>query len=157
MKIRALIFLILILGATAYSQSLTNSKRIQIEFNHNVEFGGFAFFLGSKGEQFENSDELTAHGVKKKDWYAYNLSLYKKYKSFKNDKDLTTAVQYLERLEGSDLIRLLIRVDGFPKAKLLNEIGDHDLLKFSMNRDPAEARENASEFIEALNRFYTTV
>jgi|GEM_PF-402690 len=157
MKIRALIFFILILAGTTYGQSPTNSKSIRVEFNHNVEFGGFVFFLGSLGEQYENNDDLTANGVKKKDWYAYNLSLYKKYKSFKNDKDLTTAVQYLERLEGSDLIRLLIRVDDFPKAKLLVEIRDQDLLAFSINRDPAEARENASEFIEALNRFYTTV
>src|SRR4051812_43912248 len=101
-----LIFLTLTLAGSVNGQPLYRTKGIQVEFNHNVEFGGFVFFLGSLGEQYENNEELTSSGVKKKDWYAHDLSLYRKYKSFKENKDLITIVQFMEHLEGSDLIRL---------------------------------------------------
>lgn len=93
---------------------------------------GFSFFLGSQymGELYENDST-------KKDWHGWNLSLYKKYKSFKGNKELEVITKFAENTEGSEMIRLLIALDDVP----------HAAVNDSMTKD-------ASDFIKALNRFY---
>ena len=145
-----------------YSQpfrSYTPSSGINIKFYKNAEFLGFAFFLGSQymGELYENDETLTKHGIKKKDWFAYDLALYKEYKSFKGNKNLATVTRFAESIDGSTLLHLLLQLRDFPNAALPKEISPLTYLPFSEKRDTAEARKNVLSFIEALNQFYRDV
>lgn len=54
--------------------------------------------------------------------HAYNLSLYKKYKSFKSNSHLAAAVQIMSNTDGSDMIRLLMQLTDFPHAAITNQL-----------------------------------
>ena len=143
------------------AQHATNAvlprKTIHIKFYKNIEFTGFVFFLGYLGEQYENNESLTHTGIKKKDFHAYNLSLYRKYKSFKSNSHLAAAVQIMANTEGSDMIRLLMQLTDFPHAALPDQISATYLAALSEKKDSVEGRKNALLFIESLNRFYIDV
>jgi hypothetical protein len=129
---------------------------INIRFYKNIEFLGFVFFLGSRymGESYENNETLTTTGFKKKDWYAYDLALYKEYKSFKRNKNLATGVRFAEAMQGSYLASFLIKLPDFPAASIPEELSPGLYLGFSDTYDTLEAKRNATLFIEALNEFY---
>ncbi|MDJ1497036.1 DUF4932 domain-containing protein [Cytophagaceae bacterium DM2B3-1] len=149
-----------LMSYTGMSQSSTqgiSQKRIAIEFNHNVEFLGFVFFLGSLGSQYEQTEDTYFNGIKKKEWHAFNLSLYRKYKSYQANKDLQTVARFIESLGGSSLIRLLIQVPEFPHATLPASMPKEEVLFFSSTNDSLEAYSHAQEFLQAANRFYKEV
>jgi hypothetical protein len=157
-----LIFFLLLGSLAGICQAVnktTDKRTIQVKFNRNIEFMGFTFFLGSAymGQLYENNEELTAGHIKKKDWYAYDLALYQQYKSFLGNKHLETAVHFLEKLDGADLILLLVQLDNFPQAELKENIAERYLLPFSDKKDPIEGRKNVTLFIESLNRFYQEI
>ena len=152
--------LALLLSAKTYSQPFKSynpsSGGIHIKFYKNVEFLGFAFFLGSQymGGLYENDESLTTNGFKKKDWFAYDLALYKEYKSFKGNKNLAIITRFAESIDGSNLLRLLIQLRDVPNATLTAEITPATYLAFSEKKDTADAKQNTIAFINALNSFY---
>lgn len=150
----------LLIPAWSYNQPFKDynppSPGISIQFYKNIEFLGFVFFLGSEymGELYENDETANTTGIKKKDWFAWDLALYKQYKSFKGNRNLVIATKFAEAMEGSDLVRLLVQLDEFPHAAIPDGMAAETYNMFSEKRDSTEARKNVSVFLEALNQFY---
>ncbi len=158
------LFLSIFLYATsAFCQhplTATNKSdhQIQLQINRNVELLGFVYFLGYEGRQLESSDDyLSGRKIKKKDWYGYGLSLYRKYKSFENSKNLAVAIGFAENIWLDYLINLLLQLDDFPNARLKPGIEAKYYIRFSTKRDSLEAKTNAGIFIDALNKLYKEV
>src|SRR5687768_3542968 len=93
-----------------FKSRMCTGKCIGIAFYRNIEFSGFAFFLGSMGPAFENDHTLMNNGVTKQEWFAYNFSLYNRYRNFKTSPALQRLVPVFERMGGSALIRLMLRL-----------------------------------------------
>jgi hypothetical protein len=132
-------------------------KTIQVHFYKNVEFLGLVFFMGSMAAQYEHDTTLIKPGVKRKDWFAYDLSLFKLYRSFQNNKNLAIAARFAENMQGSDLLRFVVQLETFPRAKITTAISPDAYLAFSEKRDPVEARKNAGVFLDALNALYAAM
>lgn len=127
---------------------------IQVQLNRNVELLGFVYFLGYEGNQSET--DLT-YSIEKKKRYAYGLSLYQQYKTYKNSKPLSVIVGFAENIWLDYLISLLIQLEDFPYARLSNQVDEKYYLRFSPANDPVEARHNVSLFIDAMNKLYREV
>jgi hypothetical protein len=132
-------------------------RTINVQFNRNIEFLGFTFFLGAYGEQFEHTQERTPHQIPWQEWYAFGLALYQQYKSFRTSENLAALARFLEAHDGSDLIRLLLQLDDFPRATLTGQLADQYLLPFSPTQDLTEARAVVSQAIAAANAFYREI
>jgi hypothetical protein len=136
----------------------TANRSIQVRFHKNVEFLGFVYFLGYEGRELENDEGfIKSKPVRKKDWYGYGFSLYQRYKAHQNNKHLVTAMRLVEHLWLDYLINLLLQLDEFPRATLRVHIPESHYLRFSVNKDPAEARKNTELFLEAMNRLHEEV
>lgn len=133
-------------------------RGIHVYFYKNVEFMGFVFFAGTMGAECDQDETATMPGgIKKKDWFAYDLSLYRQYKSFKDNPDLGIAAQFAAKTEGSTLLKLMIRLNEFPHAVLDDKMPAEYFIGFSEKGDSAAARTNAVAFINALNRLYKAI
>lgn len=163
MKKTALTLLAIILSALIIFGQQPERKNqppepsIDVQFNKNVEFIGFTFFLGSLSKQINPEEEIFNGSLKWKDWYAYDFALYRQYKSFSGSKDLEAATHFIEKTDGSDLFLLFLQLENFPDAKPHEEVRDSFYKPYSDSGDPAEGKRNAAIFIEALNRFYKEV
>lgn len=150
------IFLVWI-GQLATAQpfrSNARSKEIGIQFYKNIEFLGLIFFMGSMAAEASKEDARMPDGKKKSDWFAYDLSLYKKYKSFATHPDLLIMARFGEQAEGSILASLLIHLDEFPRAAIRPGKDRPYLQPFGRQRDSAAAIKEVVEFIAAANRLY---
>jgi hypothetical protein len=158
-----IMLVLLLIPASLHSQPFKSytppGRGVSIEFYKNIEFLGFVFFLGSQymGELYENDETLNASGFKKKDWFAYDLALYKQYKPFKSNGNLKAATQFAEARDAADIIPLLVQLDEFPRATISDTMPAANYRAFSEKGDSAEARKNVSVFIQALNDFYREV
>jgi uncharacterized protein DUF4932 len=132
-------------------------KNIQVHFYKNVEFLGLVFFMGSLAAQYEHDTTQIKKGIKKKDWFAYELSLFKQYRSFQNNNNLVTASRFAENMQGSDLFPFLIQLEAFPRAKITTAISPDAYGAFSEKGDTTEARKNVGVFLDALNTLYTAM
>lgn len=130
---------------------------IQIEFNHNIEFAGLVFFMGSMAEDASVPGARMTGGMLKKDWFAYDLSLFKRYEAHRKDTNLQAAAGFLERLQAPDLFPLLISVAPFPKAKLHKGIHYEMISGFAPGKDSTSAAQQVKIFLSALNSFYQTI
>lgn len=163
MKKTALTLLAIILSALIIFGQQPERKNhslkpsIDVQFNKNVEFVGFTFFLGSLSKQINPEEEIFNGNLKWKDWYAYDFALYQQYKSFTGSKDLETATHFIEKTDGSDLFLLFMQLENFPNAKPHEGVKDSFYKPYSDSGDPAEGKRNAANFIGALNRFYKEV
>jgi hypothetical protein len=154
-------YFLLLLPFSVYNthpRTITDTKPIQVTFNKNVELLGFVYFVGYEGKELENETN-TAKREKHLKQYAFGYHLYQQYKDFENNEHLKTAIQMALKYDLwlDYMIALLIQLHDFPNATLPKEIPAGDYLRFSLTRDPADARKNVTQFIEALNRFYTEV
>ncbi|GAB3900532.1 hypothetical protein GCM10028803_23580 [Larkinella knui] len=132
----------------------TAHRTIQVRFHKNVELLGFAYFLSYEGRDLENDEGfIKSKPIRKKEWYGYGFSLYQRYKSYQNNQHLVTAMRLAEHLWLDYLINLLLQLDEFPRARLLDRVQESHYLRFSTRKDPAEARKNTEQFLEAMNRF----
>lgn len=158
MKKLMLLALILVWSQQARSQFATQklSNGMQVRFYKNIEFLSFVFFMGSMADQYENSEETFPNGVKKKYWHGYDLSLSKRYRSFKEDANLKTITRYAENYDGSHLFQFLIALQDFPNAHL-NEIADERTYSFFAANNKEEAQKHAEKLIDALNAGYQTL
>lgn len=163
MKKLTLTFLSILLATGFIRGQLFNSKNdlakgaMDVHFSKNIEFLGFTFFLGSMGSRINPEEEIFNGQVKLKDWYAHDLALYQKYKSFQGSENLNKATEFIERTDGADLSLLFLQLEDFPNAKAHNEITDDLWSRYSASGDTEEGKRNAVNFMEALNRFYREV
>ena len=159
-KILSLLIIIHPAVILCYSQPFKTytpaGEGIQVHFYKNVEFLGLVFFMGTMAAQYEHDTTLIKPRIKRKDWFAYDLSLYHQYKSFENDSNMVMAARVAANTEGSDLLRFLVQVDAFPGATLKTS-NPSAYLVFSLKGDTTEARKNARLFVDALNTLYTTM
>jgi hypothetical protein len=156
----ALLLTLTLVASTSLSQPFKShaaeGKAIGVSFYKNIEFLGFTFFLGSMGAAFENDHELLSNGVTKQEWHAYNFSLYHQYKQHLHNPNLVNIAMTAERMEGSDLLRLLLQLDDFPNANTSGLAAEY-YRPFSSSVNSEEGLRVVTEFIAALNAFYSEV
>jgi hypothetical protein len=83
--------------------------------------------------------------------------MYKQYKQFENSENLAVIIGFAQNIWLDYFINLLLQLDGFPQARLTDDIAEKDYIRFSENKDPMEARKNATTCIEAFNKLYKEV
>lgn len=134
-----------------------NSRQIEVAINKNIELLGFAYFLGYEGNELESKEEFTSNKISKKEWYGYGFNVYQKYKPYAGSKNLAVIIHFAEDIWLDYLGNLLIQLDNFPNAKMKEEIIVSDYIRFSKNKDSAQARNHVSVFITAFNELYKEV
>ncbi|MCE6991905.1 DUF4932 domain-containing protein [Dyadobacter sp. CY323] len=156
MYVRLLLFTALVWATFSFGNQVSadpDDRRFVVQINKNVELLGFVYFLGYEGVQSKTAD----YSVKTKARYAYGLDLYEQYKRHENSENLAVAVGFAQDIWLDYFINLLIQLEDFPNAKLNEKMESRYYLRFSPKRDEAEARKNASAFLEAMNRLYREV
>ncbi|MBO9658358.1 MAG: DUF4932 domain-containing protein [Chitinophagaceae bacterium] len=141
-------------GLFAQLPSVDTSGEIHIRFDHNTEFAGFIFFMGSMADDAAAPGAKMETGTLKKDWFRYNLALTEKYKAFKDDADLKTPAGFMEELQASDIFPLLMNVAPFPAAAMHKEISYSSIENFAPGRDSITTARQAGMFLNALNNIY---
>jgi hypothetical protein len=134
------------------------SKAIQVQFNKNVELLGLAYFVGYEGPALEGETDSI---VRKReiDKYAYSYYLYQQYKHYQNSENLAVVINsaYTYNLFLDYMSGLLVKLDDFPHATLTDDVEEKHYIRFSHTKNPAEAKANATLFIEAFNRLYKEI
>ncbi|WP_177194202.1 DUF4932 domain-containing protein [Dyadobacter sp. SG02] len=128
-------------------------RQFEVRINTNVELLGFIYFLGYEGSQ----SETPSYPEKDRKRYAYGIDVYQHYKSFAGSKHLAVAIDFAQDIWLDYFINLLIQLEDFPNAKLTDQIAPAYYRRFSKSGDLAEARKNASAFLEAMNGLYREV
>lgn len=133
-------------------------KKLHIGFYKNVELLGFAYFLAYEGLNSETK-MVTINGVTmpEKDWQVYGYAFYRRYQKYQNSKHLASALSITEHLWLSHILPLLMNVTDFPHAYIPADLDPMVYLAFSPKKNAAEAKVNASLFLEACNAFYKEV
>ncbi|PZR28477.1 MAG: hypothetical protein DI535_06240 [Citrobacter freundii] len=144
-------------GAEAQLPAPDSTGEIRIKFQHNIEFAGFVFFMGTMTADAAVPGAKMNNGILKKDWFRYDLSLASRYAEYIDDPDLSIAANYLEKLQAPDIFRLLMSVGNFPDAVLPKGIERDKIIGFATYNDSTEAANEATAFLSALNRFYKTI
>lgn len=134
-----------------------NTGEIRIKFDHNIEFAGFVFFMGTMTADAAAPGAKMNNGILKKDWFRYDLSIVSRYSKYIDDPDLSIAANYLEKLQAPDIFPLLMSVNNFPNAVLPRGIEKDKIIGFATYNDSTEAANEANAFLSALNRFYRTI
>jgi hypothetical protein len=148
--------LILLTVFTLHAQTL--HPKLKTAMNKNVELLGLAYFISFEGEDIENKTiEIDGKRIAKKDWHRYGYYIFEKYKQFASSENLAGSLAVINDLWLDYLINLLLQLDDFPHAKLLPGIEKSAWINFSKKKDEAEARRNASLFLDGLNKFYKEI
>lgn len=133
-------------------------QKLRVYFNRNVEFLGFAYFIGYEGLNSETKEvEVDGKKMLEKDWQNYGYHFYQRYQTFANSKHMAAALVVAERLWLSDIIPLLLQVDDFPHAHIKDGIQVGHYSNFSESKDSADARRQANTFLEACNALYEEI
>ncbi|MGG7665679.1 DUF4932 domain-containing protein [Dyadobacter sp. BHUBP1] len=140
-------------GKVRYHIDSPAGRQFEVRINANVELLGFVYFLGYEGAQ----SETASYSAKDRKRYAYGIELYRQYKSFASSKHLATVIGFAQDIWLDYFINLLIQLNDFPHAKLPDGIDPAYYRRFSPRGDLAEAKKNASAFIEAMNGLYREV
>ncbi|WP_276484067.1 DUF4932 domain-containing protein [Paraflavitalea pollutisoli] len=142
---------------TIYAQPfrhVNRGKAIGVHFYKNIEFLGATFFIGSMAAQAD-TDALQANTrIKKRDWFAYDLSLYYRFRSFADHPDMKLVSAFGETHGGSDLSQLLTHLAPFPHAVIRPDRDGPWLRPFIRSKDSATSVKEVIDFIEASNRLY---
>ena len=144
-------------NAVAQLPAPDTSGEISIKFEHNIEFAGFVFFMGTMAADAAAPGAKMNSGVLKKDWFRYDLFLADRFKAFADDPDLAIAAGYLEKLQAPDIFPLLMSVNNIPGAVLPNGISKDKIIGFATYNDSTEGANEATVFLSAMNRFYRTI
>lgn len=160
---KRIIAALLLLAVTGISKAqlpagFQADKKLHIGFHKNVELLGFAYFLAYEGLNSETK-MVSIDGVTmpEKDWQMYGYAFYRKYQQFQTSKHLARALSITEHLWLSHILPLLMNVADFPNASIPAALDSSVYLAFSRNKNAAEAKANASLFLEACNAFYKEV
>jgi hypothetical protein len=155
------VFLVCLLtSCVAHGQPSGNKSRgkeIGVKFYKNIELLGFAFFIGSMASDADREEAKMPNGIPKREWFAYDLLLYKKYNSFATHPDLLTVAHFGEQHEGSHLARLLLQLPEFPHAEIKPEQDEPILQLFIRPGDSAASVKEVLAFVAAANRLYKAV
>lgn len=152
-----LYFFSFFLPFTVYAQPFRNvnrGKEIGVHFYKNIEFLGTTFFIGTMAAQAD-TDALQANTkIKKRDWFAYDLSLYHRFRSFAGHPDMKLVSAFGESHGGSELSQLLTHLAPFPHAVIRPDRDGPWLRPFIRPKDSAASLREVTDFIAAANRLY---
>jgi hypothetical protein len=152
------ILLFLVFGNISQSRDLKPNQKLKIEINKNVELLGLAYFIGFESVDIETKTiKIDGKELLKKDWHNYGFKIYEKYKSFAGSANLGKAFSVADHLWLDYIITLLLQVESFPNAKLTDAVNESAYLNFSKKKDPHEAKQNASIFLDGMNEFYKEI
>ncbi|MBS1655567.1 MAG: DUF4932 domain-containing protein, partial [Bacteroidetes bacterium] len=135
-------------------------KIIDIKINKNVELFNLMVQIdnGKTIENLKDSVEIDGKKIAWKDFYAFSLINYHRYKNFDNS-DAINFYRALSKKGISDvfIIGFLLQVDEVPKAKI-NSFTDKEIINgFSKTGDEATSLNTASQFLRLLNSFYKEI
>jgi hypothetical protein len=153
-------WLLIVSQALALGQTPNSPKRFEVKFNKNVEFLGFAYFVGFEGNEIEKANKSQLFGgkiVSERERYRYGFRFYEQYKHHAENPDLEAAVDIASHLWLDYIIELLLQVDDFPRATLPKTIKSAYYRQFSEEGNVAEGKQYAVAFLNHLNAFYETV
>ena len=139
-------------GAYTLKYPIYENKKININYNTNVELLALASFLINY-EDFatipdEQSFNINGKDIRIKDLYAINFKIAKEFKSYLNSKNLTTIKSFFDKKFYLQYANLLLSIDNFPNAKVNRE--NKFLGEFNSMQD-------AENFINAFNNFSTEI
>lgn len=153
---KCVLLLLACVATSVFAQSPKHSsaaRQMDVAIHANVELLGFVYFLGYEGAQSQ-TDGYSGNTRRR---YAYGLALYNRYKSFAGSRNLAVAIGFAENIWLDYFINLLIQLDDFPQARLHDDIHPDYYRRFSAGGDLAEARKNATVFLDAMNALHREV
>lgn len=135
-------------------------KPIEVKSDKNIELFGLLMQLNLGPDILGNTNiaEFDGRKAQWRDWYRVAVRNYQRYKSFSDAPVMKLYRDYASRGFYDDFfIGFLLQVDEVPHAKLRTDTDRDMVLAFSKTHDYAEAEKAASEFLEALNKFYQEI
>jgi hypothetical protein len=142
------------LATSISAQKKPGAGKLSIAVNYNVELLGLAYFIGFEGVDIEKQTvEINGRTIPKKEWHTYGFYIYEKYKQYATSENLSKSFALADHLWLDSILYLLIQVDDFPHARLTSAIDAKYFIHFSKKNDTAEARQNATIFLDGLNSF----
>ncbi|AXT19648.1 DUF4932 domain-containing protein [Flavobacteriaceae bacterium AU392] len=160
MKDYCILIIVLFTSCNRVNTEVENNKssKLRIEINKNIELLGFGYFIGFEGLNIENKTvEVNGEIIPKKEWHNFGYSFYEKYKSFASNENAIKSFAIADHLWLDYLIAFLLQVEEFPNAKLPETLDASYYINFSKDKNMAEAKLNATAFLDWLNKFYEEV
>jgi len=143
-------------GAFAINYSVTQPKKVQVVTKRNIELYGLMMVLDDGPDVLRQKDTMLFDGRRavSAQWYAVVPRNYEKYKRLDTCR-IMTMYRKMET-EGyfyDFFVGFLLQVDDVPFARLNNNTGKQLIARFAPKGDTAEARQKATDFLNALNDF----
>lgn len=143
-------------GAFAINYTVTAPKKVQVITKRNIELYGLMMILDDGPDILRQKDSMMFDGRRAlpAQWYAVIPRNYEKYKQL--DTCRVMALYRKMETEGffyDFFVGFLLQVDDVPFARLNNNTGKQLINRFSAKGDTAEARQKATDFLNALNDF----
>ncbi len=139
-------------GSFALKYPVYENKKINIQYNKNIELLALASFLISyedfAGIPDEQSFNIDGKDVKVKDLYAMNLKIAGEFTAYLGSKNLQIIKSYFDKKFYLQYSNLLLSIADFPNAEIKD--GNKFLSEFN-------SKEDAENFISAFNHFSTEI
>src|SRR6186713_2605571 len=131
-------------------------KTVQVKTNRNIELFGLMMVLDDGPEIFRQKDTMLYNGRRAvpAQWYAMVPRNYERYKAF----DTCRILNIYRKMQADGFfydffVGFLLQVDEVPFARINSTTDQGQIARFSPGGDMAEARRNATAFLDALNSF----
>ncbi len=135
-------------------------KTVQVKTNRNIELFGLMMVLDDGPEVFRQKDTIVYDGRRAvpAQWYSMVPRNYERYKAF----DTCRIMSIYRKMETEGFfydffVGFLLQVDEVPFARINGTTDQRQIARFSPGGDMAEARQNATAFLDALNSFSRTI
>lgn len=139
-------------GSFSLDYPIYENKKINIQYNKNIELLALASFLIYYDDYASITDEqsftIDGKDIKVKDLYAINLKIANEFKPHLNSKNLQVIKSYFDKKFYAQYSNFLLSIDNFPNAKIKE--GNKFLNEFNSIQD-------AENFTNAFNNFFTEI
>lgn len=139
-------------GSFSLKYPIYENKKINIQYNKNIELFALAYFLISYEDYASIPDEqsfnIDGKNIKVKDLYAINLKIANEFKSYLNSKNLQVIKSYFDKKFYLQYSNLLLNIGDFPNAKI--DSSTRFINEFSSLQD-------GEIFIAAFNNFFNEI
>ncbi len=150
----AISFLICQHGFTQVKHIPSDSTKLEIKVNINIELLGLGYFIGFEGVGIEEKTvKIDDKLVPKKEWHNYGYKIYQQYSRFATSANLAKCFSVADHLWLDYLTAFLLQVENVPNAQLTDAVNENYYINFSKGKDIHEARKNAKIFLDGLNAF----
>ncbi|WP_340065695.1 DUF4932 domain-containing protein [Ascidiimonas aurantiaca] len=144
---KTVIVLTCMLGVKYFAHA---QEKLNVSFNQNIEFIGLVYTIIYENPNNPLFDDQTEN-------WPYGQQILKEYGRFGKNATLNALLPRIEYLWISDFNYLLAHIPDFPNARLPENFNINRIIHFSQRKDPAEAKENVTFFLETMNAFYKEV